>query len=1040
MMRKLLSGLSPKADSEFRHADSESEILDFMAADSTLEGTLESKVTRSNGVRRPLGCSESRGGGPVNFALEAPGSNSAWLVLWAPDDYGNKQEKLHLLLDPKCNRTDNTSHIEISVPFQALGMRYAWLLNPPLTSNGQVDGRQPLKYIIDPCARALDSLHAAGWNYRGHERYSPKAVVPDYRVIQSFDWQGVQPPRHELQDLIMYEAHVRGFTMNSDSDISNHETHGGTFQGFLEKIPYLVELGVNCVELLPVFEFDETACPRKNPSTGEQLCNYWGYSTVNFYVPMQRFNALDRISGAIVGFKTLVRELHRVGIEVILDVVFNHTAEGTWGEKNWHSLAEIAKSKYYILNKGYDTNYTGCGNTVNANDPTCTEWILECLRYWVIDMHVDGFRFDLASALCRGNDGKIQGEPLLIKAMAADPTLKAVKLIAEPWDCSWPDGYLVGRFPSCGGKRWAEWNGKFRDTARRFIKGDEGLKGEMATRLSGSSDLYERSKRGPCHSINFITAHDGFTLRDLVSYDRKHNDCNGEQSGDDHNSSWNCGAEGDTDNGEINHMREKQMRNFLVALLLSMGTPMLTFGDEYGRSQKGCNNVWCQDRLSWFSWKECAKQENKLVRFTRLLIRMRTQYKHIFGRTSFLSSKDIVWRTNWDDPYNFLCYILHANDRSAKGYIGILIAFNAGDEFRECHMPEGKPWYRIIDTNLPPPKDFCEDESSASMIPGGSKYGMHPYSCIVLKTFQDSADAINYGAHDPQYSQDLQAALLNLRAVAGRQMSGELLKASDIVEEQIRATQMLMTRSDMTGSRSDLADLLPSSEAFGGYSGSIPSVVNAPEDESEGDEYHEVEEPPAEETPPCVTPNEETTETTAATGSSGSSMQPVNACADMDRIDCKSNPRNEAAKSRNEVSKLKPQDADKANRVAKMVRFLITFDGTQPGETIAIVGSLPELGSWNPDKAVACKTSADLFPMWESDAFSVDAASGSMLEFKLLIRGQGDSVQWETFDGNHVVLFPASCPNGLLTIQCSWGSPNVSASPSSSPNISVQMS
>mmetsp|Transcript_13514 Transcript_13514/g.22267 ORF Transcript_13514/g.22267 Transcript_13514/m.22267 type:complete len:961 (-) Transcript_13514:157-3039(-) len=952
------------------------------------------KLRTGDGQARSLGCCELVAGEAVNFALRAPGSKCAWLVLWPPaggEHNGSLKDKVYVQLDQSKNRTGDVWHIEVLPPFSTLGMRYAWLLDPAVrSSNGQLepDDSKGLKYIIDPCARALDSSHAANWNRRLKEKYSPKAIVPDYRVIHEFDWQGVVSPGYDLRDLIIYEAHVRGFTKNPDSGISSYETHAGTYQGFLEKIPYLVELGINCVELLPIFEFDETACPRKNPLTGEQLCNYWGYSTVNFYVPMQRFNAYDRAGGAIVGFKTLVRELHRVGIEVILDVVFNHTAEGTWDELNWHSLAAIAKSQYYILSKGKHTNYTGCGNTINANDPMCAEWICDCLRYWVSDMHVDGFRFDLASALTRGGNGAVQSEPLLLKKIAQDETLKKTKLIAEPWDCSWPDGYLVGRFPSCGPPRWAEWNGKFRDAARQFMKGDCGTKGEMATRLCGSSDLFKHNGRSPYHSINFITAHDGFTLADLVSYNGKHNACNGENSGDDHNNSWNCGpdsnADGRTGDGGINHLRGKQHRNFLVALLLGVGTPMLTYGDEYGRSQHGCNNGWCQDAISWFSWSDCEKQKDKLLRFCRLLIRLRKQYKHIFCRDRFLGGKDIWWRTDWDDTYNFLSYVLHDN-QAEKGYVGFLIAFNAGHEQRDCFLPEGKQWYRVIDTNLTSPKDFCEDETEATKI-SGRTYGMQPYSCIVLKTFTDSADAVNYGESDSKYSeaQDLEEVALRLKTIANRQMSGELLSANSIEPEQVQAISIMKKRSCMSGCFIEVL----------GENGEVEYAVERPVDEKED--------------PTSAVTN----------GTVGHTAVSVE-----DRSEVEKSSEAKESTSIFSPTERKPAQEGVSGPGDLKVKFLATVANTQPGDMVYVVGDLPGLGAWVPAQGLLCKTTAETFPVWTSE-LTVDTAV-KQLEFKLVVSG-GGRLRWEDFPANRKLELPGGAArNADISVSCHWGKPEV---------------
>mmetsp|Transcript_100363 Transcript_100363/g.259635 ORF Transcript_100363/g.259635 Transcript_100363/m.259635 type:complete len:970 (+) Transcript_100363:99-3008(+) len=959
-------------------------------------GNARSLVRKGVGKASPQGCTESEAG-KVNFSLNAPGSSSAWLLLELPPGHEGWDKagaqaganELYLRLDPKQNRTGAIWHIVVEQQaFPAKGVKYAWLLDPPLDGKGEPTA--DAKRIIDPYARELDSPHAAAWNVRNARRYSPMAVIPDVRAIKDFDWQGVKSPGYDLKDLIIYEAHVRGFTRNPDSGVEDWDNAAGTFRGFLEKIPYLLQLGINCVELLPVFEFDETACPRKNPHNGEQLCNYWGYSTVAFFVPMQRFASRDRASAAIVGFKTLVRELHRVGIEVMLDVVFNHTAEGTWGENNWHSWKSIAKSNYYLLSKGCDTNYTGCGNTMNANDGMCADWIVECLKYWALEMHIDGFRFDLASALCRGGDGKICHEPPVIKRMSNDPDLKHVKLVAEPWDCSWPDGYLVGRFPSCGPPRWAEWNGKFRDTVRSFLKGDEGMKGEFATRICGSSDLFKHNGRGPFHSINFITAHDGFTLRDLVSYNGKQNSCNGENSGDDHNNSWNCGAEGPTGDGGINHLRERQLRNFLAALFLSAGTPMMVFGDEYGRSQRGCNNGWCQDALSWFSWSDCAKEETKLLRYTRLLIGIRKRYSHIFNRTGFMGEKDIWWRVHWDDPYNYVCYVLH--DRQAtNGYSGFLIAFNAGHEYRDCDLPAGKQWFRIIDTNLPSPKDICEDEKQATQIKS-PKYGMHPYSCIVLKCMQDKGAGLSYSESDPYYLQHQQVTE-HLKEVVRRRMSMELLPT--VEPAKVRADSMMRRLSSMSGFLLDMQsaekneepeliiERAPSSSLLP-LSMSSSLLPGLPE-ESELAEPEKV-----------VPANGNSVPADGHKGNGVRSM-PADAAGGID---------------------FRP-----AARVGG-VRFSVKVDFTREGEAVYIAGSAPELGAWKPEKAIRCTTTAATFPVWTSDVLALEMEK---LEFKLIVGPEKstDGKRWE--DGaNRVVRFPAKVgSNQVLNVSCGWGSKEV---------------
>jgi len=949
-------------------------------------------MKKGKGRPQPQGATEKEPG-VVNFAVNAPSCASAWLLLTIPEGHagwekvGATQEanEMYLRLDPEKNRTGTVWHIEVQLSsFSPMGIKYAWLINPPLDETGQP--KPEAEKIIDPYARELDSPPASQWNVRKAQRYSPMAVIPDARAMKDFDWQGVASPNYHLKELIIYEAHVRGFTKNPDSGLTQQDSQAGTFLGFLEKIPYLLKLGINCVEFLPIYEYDETACPRKNPHNGEQLCNYWGYSTVAFFVPMQRFADKDRCSAAIIGFKTLVRELHRVGIEVLLDVVFNHTAEGTWGENFWHSWKSIAKPNYYLLSKGHDTNYTGCGNTMNANDPLCAEWVVSCLKYWALDMQVDGFRFDLASTLCRGGDGKICGEPEVIKRMSNDPELKHVKLIAEPWDCSWPDGYLVGRFPSCGAPRWAEWNGKFRDAVRSFIKGDEGMKGEFATRVCGSADLFKHNGRGPFHSINFITAHDGFTLRDLVSYNGKHNECNGEDSGDDHNNSWNCGAEGPTGDGGINHLRERQMRNFLVALLLSAGTPMLVFGDEYGRSQRGCNNGWCQDALSWFSWSDMAKQEGSLVRFTRVLISMRKRYMHMFGRDHFVSEKDIWWRVHWDDPYNYVCYVLH-DHKASKGYSGLLFAFNAGHEFRDCDLPEGKTWYRLIDTNLPSPKDVCEDESEATKINSGS-YGMHPYSCIVLRCMADKAEAFDHSGSEAAYSQ-LQETAEHLKEVVRRRASMELLPSFE--PDQIRAGELMRRLSSMSGltlALNPIAEEKPMEVDFGDIiierapsSTLLPLTVSSVR------------------LPGLKQIEEETTGGDAAKAPETTAAAAPAAAA--------------------------PAGGAPAGGTVR-VKFAITCSATNPGECVYVVGSAPGIGAWDPAKALPCTTTAATFPVWTSKDVELPCEP-RRLEFKVVVgpEGKKEGMRWEGGD-NRVAHLPDASKKKSASVSCTWGRGEVS--------------
>ncbi len=396
--------------------------------------------------------------------------------------------------------------------------------------------------------------------------------------------------------------HVRNFTCGQDADVK----HRGTFAGIVEKIPYLLELGVNCVELMPVHEFDEFENSRISPVDGRPLCNLWGYSNVGFFAPKAAYAASGRYSMQVDELKNLVKQLHANGIEVILDVVFNHTAEGN-EQGPYISYRGIDNKTYYMLTPdGHYYNFSGCGNTLNCNNPNVRDMIVESLRYWVTDYHIDGFRFDLAAILGRDQNGHPMSNPPLLESLAHDPILGKTKLIAEAWDAG--GLYQVGSFPSWG--RWAEWNGKYRDSIRCFLKSDEQVLGDVKERIIGSPDLYASQGRGIKASVNFITAHDGFTLMDLVSYNEKHNEANGEDNrdGENHNNSWNCGCEGETDDAAINSLRHRQVKNAITMLMVSQGIPMVLSGDEMGNSQQGNNNAYCQDNeIAWLDWRDLKK-------------------------------------------------------------------------------------------------------------------------------------------------------------------------------------------------------------------------------------------------------------------------------------------------------------------------------------------------------------------------------------------------------------------------------------------------
>ena len=472
--------------------------------------------------------------------------------------------------------------------------------------------------LIDPYAKALAGTF--GPVEDGTLRPPKCVVVDDY-----FDWQGDRHLRRELSETIIYETHVKGFTKSPSSGVD----HPGTYLGLVEKIPYLKSLGITAIELMPIHEF-----PILDIYGNRQLRpNYWGYDPLAFFAPHRGY-AVDQKPGSQVNeFKTMVRALHQAGIEVILDVVFNHTCEGNELGPTL-CFKGLENRVYYMLDDGGSRyrNYSGCGNTINGNHPIVREMIFHCLRHWVHNYHIDGFRFDLASILNRDRNGRLVPNPPLVEMISEDPMLADTKIIAEAWDAA--GAYQVGSFADL---RWAEWNGHFRDDIRRFWRGDSNMAGDMATRLSGSSDLYEKGNRRPYHSINFVTSHDGFPLNDLVSYRDKHNESNGEgnRDGDNNNHSENYGVEGPTRQSSIQSIRLRQIKNMMATMLLSQGVPMILAGDECRRTQRGNNNAYCQDnQISWFDWRLVKKNKN-LVRFVQAMIAFRRQQPTV-RRKSFL--------------------------------------------------------------------------------------------------------------------------------------------------------------------------------------------------------------------------------------------------------------------------------------------------------------------------------------------------------------------------------------------------------------------
>lgn len=585
----------------------------------------------------PLGPSILPGG--INFAIHVTENKKVEIII--------PELNIRTLLT---NRTGDVAHIFIPTHLQEV--RYLYAINN--------------QEVIDPYAPYIDSSFEWGVYRPLFSRIAPPTP---------FDWEEVTPPNHKKEDLIIYELHVRGFTQKKNAQVK----HPGTFLGLIEKIPHLLDLGVNAIELLPLFEFDERNNPRKNPFTHEPLFNYWGYDPITFLPPMNRYG----VANTEKEFKLLVRELHRFGIEVIVDVVYNHT--------DIESIVPFlaASDGYYLKDHGIPCNDSGCGNTLNAGYPPLHELILHSLRHWHTNYHVDGFRFDLATILKKESDA-------LIQAISQDPILKNCKLIAEPWDLTHSQ---TGRFYPHD-SRWSEWNDRFRDAARRFLRGDERQKGAFAAALSGSSDLY-KAYTSPLASINLITSHDGFSLKDLVSYNLKHNLSNGENNrdGTEHNLSWNSGKEGPTENKEVLYLREKQMRNFLLALLLSKGVPLITMGDEYGHTKQGNNNTWCQDNaLSWFDWQEL--ESNRALFYTvKNLIRLRKSLSAYFN-AQFPDDSEITWHgihpfePNWDKEDHLVAFTLLGK---------IYVAFNASSEPQKLHLPPGT-WENAFHSSLSPPR------------------------------------------------------------------------------------------------------------------------------------------------------------------------------------------------------------------------------------------------------------------------------------------------------------------------------------------------
>ncbi len=566
--------------------------------------------------------------------------------------------------------------------------------------------------LLDPYARAVNGRSVWGVRSLKQDPFPHRALLP----YDDFDWVHDRPLERLAEDLVIYEMHVRGFTRHPSSGVK----YPGTFAALREKIPYLLALGVNCVELMPIFEFDELENQFINPFTNEPLMQYWGYESFNFFSPKAGYAATGKYGMQVDEFKALVKELHKHGIEVFLDVAFNHTGEG--GEDGRTiSFRGIDNKTYYMLRPdGSYQNFSGCGNTMNCNNPVVRNMVMDCLRYWVAEYHIDGFRFDLASILGRDSNGHPLSNPPLLEAMAHDPVLGKTKLIAEAWDAA--GLYQVGSFPAYG--RWGEWNGKYRDCLRRFLKGDAGQVGEMALRIQGSPDLY--AGRGTTASVNFVTAHDGFTLADLFSYNEKHNLANGEENrdGQNDNYSWNCGWEGETDDPAINALRKRMIKNAVAILMVSQGIPMILMGDEVAHTKWGNNNTYGHDNeLNWFDWRR-LETHAEIHRFFRYCIHFRHAHPVLRNRNHF-RNRDYVgsgyadiswhgvkaWEADWSYHSRTLAFLLDGKHgrNGQEPDDSIYVAMNMHWEshaFELPRLPARTRWHVFANTSMPAPEDI----------------------------------------------------------------------------------------------------------------------------------------------------------------------------------------------------------------------------------------------------------------------------------------------------------------------------------------------
>jgi isoamylase len=690
----------------------------------------EKPFTVSAGHPHPVGPSVREDG--VNFSVYSERATAVELLLF--DHAGAPEPVQTIALDAGENHTPPFWHL--FVHDLRPGFYYAYRVDGPHDLHGRGDRFNPAKVLIDPYARGIST---ALWD-RGAACTADDNVATAMRgaVIRTegYDWEGDAPLNRPMHETIIYEMHVGGFTR----DNSSGSLRPGTFAALAEKIPYLRTLGITAVELLPIFQFDPAEYGGTNPLTGAPLSNYWGYSTVGFFAPHSGYCVQSAEVQYVTEFRDMVKALHRAGIEVILDVVFNHTSEGNHAGPTMHFRGFENRTYYYLTpeDRQYYMDYSGTGNTVNCNHPVTKKLIIDCLEYWVNEMHVDGFRFDEGSILSRGEDGEPLQYPPVVWDIELSETLAKTKVIAEAWDAA--GLYQIGYFP---GVRWAEWNGRYRDDIRRFVRGDAGMLSAVAARIMGSADIYQHGDRRPVSSINFVTAHDGFTLHDLVTYREKHNEANGEGNRDglDDNYSDNGGIEGETDDPAVNAYRDRQVKNFAAILLLSQGVPMLLGGDEMRRTQGGNNNAFCQDSpISWFDWGRAVTHAETL-RFFQKMIDFRHRHPTLRREDYFVDGAnarglaDIAWHgahlaePGWDDP-NSRVLAFTLGDPDGGEDIHVILNMEADAVPFQLPQVPGRRWYRAVDTALAGPEDIAD--AGGEVLVTTEDYMATSHSVVVL--------------------------------------------------------------------------------------------------------------------------------------------------------------------------------------------------------------------------------------------------------------------------------------------------------------------